>query len=246
MESNGVELSRSKYPLPSRRPTIQQFRLTKRFVSHRIHTRTDVTNFPIVKFGTSVSGKFIRPKTFPSRLPGHRYSENHWPRRIPCGVTRGTESWGCATSVLSSVPTTPRPYHIRKTVRRLQQNRYIQTTRRNGHHLFALTTKGKDFLVQSSITIEIPHKILWDGTWRVVIFDIPETKGWCRRVFQAALRQAGFYPLQRSVFVIPYPCAKEIHTAICALHFIHEVILIETKSLGIADRRVRDFFGFSR
>lgn len=53
----------------------------------------------------------------------------------------------------------------------------------------------------------------WDKRWRVVCFDIPETQQYVRRVFQSKLSELGFYRLQQSVFVHPYPCAELISLA---------------------------------
>ncbi len=48
----------------------------------------------------------------------------------------------------------------------------------------------------------------WDGKWRLVCFDIPETEQYVRKLFQAKLSELGFYRLQNSVFVYPYECKE--------------------------------------
>lgn len=50
----------------------------------------------------------------------------------------------------------------------------------------------------------------WDKKWRVVIFDIPEPQKNMREIFRKHLKYLGFYPLQKSVWVHPYPCFDEI------------------------------------
>src|SRR3989344_1035591 len=46
----------------------------------------------------------------------------------------------------------------------------------------------------------------WDGRWRVLIFDIPETRKNLRERMRATLRAVGFVRLQDSVWIFPYPC----------------------------------------
>jgi phenylacetic acid degradation operon negative regulatory protein len=46
----------------------------------------------------------------------------------------------------------------------------------------------------------------WDGTWRVVIFDVPKTKDKIRSELRRAMKLYGFVMLQQSVWVYPYAC----------------------------------------
>lgn len=81
----------------------------------------------------------------------------------------------------------------------------------NGAEIYELTKNGeKKFkrFVLETIDIEIPNK--WNGNWYVVIFDIPEHLGQARRALQSKLKEMGFYPLQKSVWVHPFPCEDEI------------------------------------
>jgi CRISPR-associated endonuclease Cas2 len=50
----------------------------------------------------------------------------------------------------------------------------------------------------------------WDGKWRMVIFDIPERIRSGRNALRTKLKQIGFYELQKSVFIFPHECEKEI------------------------------------
>lgn len=60
----------------------------------------------------------------------------------------------------------------------------------------------------NDLEIEKPKK--WDKKWRVVIFDIPNTSRLIRDVFRRKLKEFGFYPLQQSIWIFPYPCQEEI------------------------------------
>lgn len=50
----------------------------------------------------------------------------------------------------------------------------------------------------------------WDGLWRVVTFDIPESHRTARSALRRLLKQLGFKQLHLSVWVHPLPCSDEI------------------------------------
>ncbi len=50
----------------------------------------------------------------------------------------------------------------------------------------------------------------WDQKWRLIIFDIPEKARIKRDAFRGKLKELGFYQLQKSIWVFPYPCEKEV------------------------------------
>lgn len=50
----------------------------------------------------------------------------------------------------------------------------------------------------------------WDGSWRVLSFDIPETHRGVRSALRNKLRELGFFQLHKSVWVQPYSCAAEV------------------------------------
>ena len=50
----------------------------------------------------------------------------------------------------------------------------------------------------------------WDNRWRVVLFDIPEEQKNLRDSLRTKMKQIGLVELQKSVFVHPFECRKEI------------------------------------
>jgi len=60
----------------------------------------------------------------------------------------------------------------------------------------------------NNLKIEKPSE--WDGGWRVISFDIPKTKQSARQALLAKLKELGFIMLQRSIWVHPFECRKEL------------------------------------
>jgi len=74
-----------------------------------------------------------------------------------------------------------------------------------------ITRKGQQKLIEYSIDeMEIKKPEKWDRKWRMVIFDVPNKYKTARDALRKKLKEMGFYQLQKSVWVYPYPCFDEI------------------------------------
>ncbi|KKR31409.1 MAG: hypothetical protein UT65_C0027G0004 [Parcubacteria group bacterium GW2011_GWF2_39_8b] len=70
-----------------------------------------------------------------------------------------------------------------------------------------LTDKGQTVLESLELKdwkIDKPKK--WDGKWRMLIFDIPETRKSLRDKVRHTLLHIGFLRIQDSVWIYPYDC----------------------------------------
>ena len=107
-----------------------------------------------------------------------------------------------------------------KSLKTLKRERLVDF--REGEKLvkITITTEGKKKLLEYNLDeMEIKKPKKWDGLWRIVIFDIPESRRPARDALRAKLKELGFYKLNKSVFVFPYPCLSEIQ-------FIEEIFKI--------------------
>ena len=94
---------------------------------------------------------------------------------------------------------------------RLKKDGYINIKKINNQIYISLTEKGKKragWLQIDALKINKPKK--WDKKWRLIIFDIAQSKVNIREAFRGKLRELGFYPLQKSVWIHPYPCEDEV------------------------------------
>lgn len=78
--------------------------------------------------------------------------------------------------------------------------------------------------------LSVPTPARWDGIWRAVLFDIPETHRQLRTALTAKLTKLGFYKFQKSVWVYPYPCALEVE-------FVRRAYQIKKHAIVIAEIR---------
>jgi len=98
-------------------------------------------------------------------------------------------------------------YSINASFTRLEEKGLIEIVEVNGKKVARITSKGEsnlDFLDKHNYKLKIPKK--WDGRWRVVIFDIKESRSKTRFLLRKTLSQIGFIRLQNSVWLYPYDC----------------------------------------
>jgi DNA-binding transcriptional regulator PaaX len=94
---------------------------------------------------------------------------------------------------------------------RLRKEGCIEMSKKNHQIYISLTEKGKrkaSWLQIDSLAIKRSKR--WDKKWRIVIFDISQLKKLYREAFRGKLKELGFYPLQKSVWVYPFDCRDEI------------------------------------
>lgn len=126
---------------------------------------------------------------------------------------------------------------FRETLKRMTKQRVIEMKENEkGETVVKITKKGEKRVLKYKIddlTIQRPKK--WDGLWRVVIFDIPNKKRLARDVLRDKLKNLGFYKIQKSVFVHPYECEKEIEFIKAIFNIQRHVLLIRAKDIDTED-----------
>ena len=101
---------------------------------------------------------------------------------------------------------------LERSIRRLYQSQLVDfRDNKDGTASLVLTDKGKKRTLRHDIdNLKIKKPTHWDHLWRLVIFDIPEDNKKERDALVAKLKQLGFYPMQKCVFIYPYECKDEI------------------------------------
>jgi hypothetical protein len=101
--------------------------------------------------------------------------------------------------------------YLRRTIHSLEAQKLVEIVDHGGWGEVKLTQNGRKKIIKlglESLTISKPDH--WDGKWRLVFYDIFDGNKRKREEFRHRLKSAGFYPLQKSVYLHAYPCEKEI------------------------------------
>lgn len=120
---------------------------------------------------------------------------------------------------------------IERAFKNLIKDGDVEISYKGKEKRYRITPSGAQKLAQLEFKDYQPSSFnKWDGKWRVVCFDIPETDKYTRTLFQTKLSDLGFYRLQNSVFVTPHNCKDLIVLADKAFGLRNwvRVILAET------------------
>lgn len=101
-----------------------------------------------------------------------------------------------------------RQRHISEALSYLRYKQLISDDYQHGLQITAKAIKRLNTLEINAISITPQGK--WDGSWRIVFFDIPEALKSKRDQFSSHLKRLGFGLLQRSAFICPHPCKEEV------------------------------------
>ncbi len=113
--------------------------------------------------------------------------------------------------------------------------------RRSGTRI-KLTKKGKKKIEKYDFEkIVLRHSEKWDGKWRVVIFDIPEAKKKARDALGKKFKRLGMQQLQKSVFVFPFDCKKEIDFVADFFGVERSVFYLESKIYEVEQDLKKNF-----
>lgn len=99
-----------------------------------------------------------------------------------------------------------------RDLKRLQYRQLIAYQELSDGSLKIMLEKGNTKNVlqykYKELTLKKPQR--WDGKWRAMMFDIPTAANKARDALRRKITELGFYQLQKSVFIHPYPCEDEI------------------------------------
>lgn len=123
-------------------------------------------------------------------------------------------------------------YAISRAIKNLAENGLIER-RDSGREEYArLTALGKKRIV--SIRLEdksTPVPAVWDGSWRVILLDLPESRKNERESLRYLLKKAGFVMLKNSAWISPYPYEFLFENIKSDLGLTTELIILKTSSL---------------
>lgn len=100
---------------------------------------------------------------------------------------------------------------IQRALRYLKSRKLIDIQKRYEKEVFTLTKLGRLRTRRLLKSFGIPKPKVWDGKWRLVIFDIPHTRKSRADVFREQLKSLGLANLQKSIWIHPYECRDQVY-----------------------------------
>lgn len=97
-------------------------------------------------------------------------------------------------------------YALTRSLKNLSDSGLIETLEGGQDQFARLTQKGRQKL--ASHKLESKNALIspsWDGKWRIILLDLPESRKAERESLRYLLKKAGFMCLKNSAWVSPFP-----------------------------------------
>ncbi|EKE14989.1 MAG: hypothetical protein ACD_12C00206G0003 [uncultured bacterium] len=102
---------------------------------------------------------------------------------------------------------------INRVLQSLEKKDILDLQEENGKVTVYLKDKNHPKIIEYSIKSLLDFKQKekkWNGKWFLVFFDVPEVQRNKRDYLRKFLIKLGFYQYQKSVYLFPYECEKEV------------------------------------
>ena len=102
---------------------------------------------------------------------------------------------------------------IKRVLKNLERKEIVSLQIKNGEIFVSLKNWLTPSTVKYSLKAILELKKMnkqWKGKWFLVMFDVPEIQRNKRIYLRKFLKYIGFYGYQKSVYIFPYECEKEI------------------------------------
>jgi len=132
--------------------------------------------------------------------------------------------------------------HLRRNLKRLRDQKVVEFIKKNGEEIIKLTTKGQTKFLKfqlKELSLRTPK---WDGKWRIVLYDISKFRKNQQEQFRRLIREMNFFPLQKSVYLTPYPCSEQIAYLREYFGISDEVMIIRADNLE-NEQIYKEYFG---
>ncbi len=111
---------------------------------------------------------------------------------------------------------------------RLVNRGWVQKKQKREQSYYAITVHGVAELNKTLDSIKKEAPTEWDRRWRLVIFDVPESKRKLRDTFRVFLKSEGFGILKSSVWITPWDKKEEVKRFAKRHNLSDHLVQIET------------------
>ncbi len=125
---------------------------------------------------------------------------------------------------------------ISSTLGRLQAKGWISAKKEKKSKLFQITDIGQEEVTKNLAQIkELKDTKKWNGSWQVVVFNIPEKTRYARDTFRTKLESLGFGKIQGSLWISCQNHSEKLNEIIKQLKINNYVTVFSTGKLSGAD-----------
>ena len=130
-------------------------------------------------------------------------------------------------------------YAINRSLKGLKEAGLVENLSSDRTKYTRLTNEGKK--KANSLKIESDNAILdpkWDGKWRIILLDLPESRKNERESLRYLLKKAGFVCLKNSAWISPYPYEHLFTNIKKDLNLTSEIMIFTTDTMDTETQKV--------
>lgn len=135
-------------------------------------------------------------------------------------------------------------YAISRSLKNLAESGFIEEIPTERSSFLRLTPEGRQKL--RNIKLSAPTSLVnttWDGFWRMVIIDFPETRKSERDSVRYLLKKAGFLCMKNSVWISPFPLEHLFMNIKKDMNLSDEIMIIVTQHVDpMTESSLRESF----
>lgn len=130
-------------------------------------------------------------------------------------------------------------YAISRALKTLVEGKYAEIHQSERQNYARITSRGKSKL--NTMLLESEDALVpqtWDGFWRIILLDLPESRKNERESLRYLLKKAGFVCLKNSAWISPYPYEYLFTNIKKDLGLSTEMIIIVTQFIDEETKKV--------
>lgn len=123
-------------------------------------------------------------------------------------------------------------YAMTRSIKNLSEAGLVEEIETAQSSFLRLTAEGRQKL--RNIKLSNPKSLVdtrWDGYWRMIILDLPESRKSERDSIRYILKKAGFLCMKNSVWVSPFPLEHLFMNIKTDLGLSEEIMIVVTQSI---------------
>lgn len=130
-----------------------------------------------------------------------------------------------------------------QTIYNLRNRKLIEWDREGDKIILKITPQGKKHFISSYIqNLKIRRMEKWDNIWRIITFDIPNSKNSERDLLRYRLKKMGFYQFQKSAFITPFSCRDELEAILEYYDLFDYITYFEARYIS-GEEKCKSYFG---
>lgn len=123
-------------------------------------------------------------------------------------------------------------YALARSIKNMTDLGLIETIKSDREDYARITPKGRQKLV--SLKLDSKNTLVsnnWDGKWRIILLDLPESRKAERESIRYLLKKANFVCLKNSAWISPYPFEHMFENIKKDLGLTNEIIILTTNTV---------------